>query len=196
MAANVGRKTEANLTAGRIPALRVPTQMDLKLDHPRHGWLPVSLTISGKLCQFRASNVVNDPLSKFLAVALWLAAPDEPLPEIPSSLNPPFTETDVRCIHFWLEPVWHTLLVQRLPTRVRLVFYEDHPGALSVGPHDLRGSARTLFDRTSVSQFATTLYTSLASIRHGMAPALYDQHWGRPFSEAHLKSLATSLQRD
>jgi hypothetical protein len=169
--------------------------MDLKLDIPHYGWLPLSITIFERQYQFGASNVVNDPLSEFLAVALWLVAPHEPLPDIGPNLNPPFTDDDVRGVHFWLEPVWHTLLVQRLQNRthVRLLFHEDHEGGLFVGPDDFRYSELTLFDRISVSRFVHMISTSLASIRNNMSTQLYDRHWRHPFSDAHLRILATHL---
>ncbi len=103
-------------------------------------------------------------------VALWLVAPGEPLPIVPPYLNQPFTDDDTRGVHFWLEPIWHTLLVQRLPNTddVRLIFYEEHMGGLCVCPDDFRFSKQTLFDRVSVSRFVNLIYTSFVSVRNQM----------------------------
>ena len=170
--------------------------MQITIERPRHGWLPVSLDISNQQFEFRASSVVNDPPSEFLTVALWIVAPEQPLSDVSPNTNPPSADEDTRGVHFWLEPAWHTLLVQRLDNRtdVRLTFYQNHDGGLFVGPDDFRTSERTLFDRCSVYSFAHMIYAMLASIRHETDSELSTRDW-HPSSDLHLQQLANLLPR-
>jgi hypothetical protein len=169
--------------------------MNLAIAPPHHGWLPVTLEVDARQFSFGASNVVNDPASELLAAALWLAAPDNPLPPVNHNVNPPYVDDDVRGVHFWLEPVWHTLLIQRLDngTDARFVFYDNHDGGLIIGPDNFRTSKQTLFDRLPISEFCIAVHQSLTDIADKMAPALYDRHWGRPFSQSHLVRLGAVL---
>lgn len=65
---------------------------DITIGTPRHGWLPVELSIAGATYEFAASYVLHDPMSELATACLHL-------------LN----GTDIETVRFWLEPEWYVL---------------------------------------------------------------------------------------
>lgn len=119
--------------------------MQLAIGRPVSGWLPVSISIGGHSSSFLASGFVNDPLTEFIAPALWCLDTGYPMPVIEPWMNPPHSEFDARGIHFWLEPAWHSLLLLKVKGSddIRLRFYVNHTGGLFVDEDDFRTSIKT-----------------------------------------------------
>lgn len=69
---------------------------DIMFGMPRHGWLPVNLSISNKNYEFSASYILGDPVSDLTDAVFGLLKGD-------SSAT----------VRFWLEPEWNILALVR-----------------------------------------------------------------------------------
>lgn len=173
----------------------MPSFMKLEFEPFQVFSLTVSIQIADRHYRFWASNVVNDPLSELLMAAIWLVDPALPLPDLPARLNPPIADDDTRSVHFWREPAWHTLAIQKLDnaTDVRFLFYEDHEGSLSVTPDDLRYSVHTAFDQSTIVEFARQVYRETQSLLLKTPLAVQERCWGCALARELYHTLAWCL---
>lgn len=161
--------------------------MQLAIGCPRNGWLPVVLSIAGESDEFRASAVLNDPLTEFVTAALWCLDTEYQMPSDEAGLNPPHSWPEERGIHFWLEPEWHTLLLLKVKGSedIRLRFYVNHQGGFQVDENDFRTSTRTIFGSESAIAFARVVYAAVSESLHANTQAYEDankRHWpGFPY---------------
>ena len=170
--------------------------MQLKLGAPRKGWLPVHIEIGGRYYDFRASHVVNDPISDFLTAAIWCVAPDYQIPLPRAGHNEPYTQELARSVHFWMEPVWHSLLVERHPTttQIDLWFYSNHEGGLYVEEHHLNTAAITPSEQMPAADFSQLVFTAVDSATR-LAGATFEHNWYAPVNYALLTDLQALVQQ-
>ena len=172
------------------------TQMEMSIGTPRHGWLPISMTLGSKRHDIRASNVLNDPFAELLAAAVWAVDGDYRFPVVPANVNQPIVTSDSHCVHLWLEPVWHTLRLSRVadPTHLQVTLFLNHDSVSRVHEDDLRNSEATEFDMVPVQRFATTVHNAVKSLCFDTSTSDFDQHWRRDVDRGqfdHLSALIT-----
>ena len=166
--------------------------MQLAIGLPKSGWLPISISIEGQCFNFKASNVVNDPLSEFLAAAVWCLDADHQMPPVAQGCNSPCFSHKTRGVHFWMEPEWHTLLIhkQDVLNAIRLTFYVHHEGGLDVDDDDFRTSTKTYFESLTPIVFAHTVWLAISDAFNSDGIQRFKSDWGRPFSHDLLSDLA------
>jgi hypothetical protein len=169
--------------------------MRLEIGCPKAGWLPVSLSIADQWFEFQASNVANDPLTELVMAAVWCLDDDSQLPSLALHLNRPYTEPDLRGVHFWSERAWHSLLTVKadVPNKVGLRFYENHHGGPSLDQIDFRTSTTAVFESLSAAEFAGNVYSSVSETLQFHAEK-FGSKWRTPFPHGLLRDLSTMVR--
>ena len=136
--------------------------------------MPISLKLDDVVFDFKASNVTDDALADLILMSGWLAGIEPHSNAVENNSS--------RCVHFWREPKWNSLVLDAEPNKpsVTVSYFHEHKSRvpLSPTPDDLLLLTPHFIGRGHRIQLAGMIGQAVENMLRTTPMYDYLVHWG------------------
>ena len=153
--------------------------MQLSIESPRNGWLPVTIGMNETQFQFNASNVSEDVVSSLISVAGWLSENDLQSETVTGPIR--------RTVHFFCEPIWNSLAFDRVSgsASIAVSYFHEHESAsaLKASQDDLLLLTPLRFGQYHRVELRESISHAISEMFHRTPLFDYYENWGHPLTQ-------------
>ena len=148
------------------------SRFGIRIDLPKHGWLPCEVTFGDETVSFQASFVLEDPGYEMVTAALSL-----------------LKHKDSAEICWWTEPNWHTMRIDHTldPETLSISFFENHADQHRPDFKSPR------FDCCSTTEFCQSVAFTFREVLGVYGREAYEEGAGKLFPEERINEIYREL---